>query len=168
MSRFPNWRESPRDALPQFAITARGVAKRYRGVDGSPPVQALSDVDLAVPRGEIFGLLGPNGAGKSTFINILAGLVRKSAGGVEIWGHDIDADPRLARASIGIVPQELNMDPFFTARELLDVQAGYYGVPRARRRTQELLSIMGLTSKANTRGRDLSGGQKRRLMMAKA
>jgi ABC-2 type transport system ATP-binding protein len=116
----------------------------------------------------MFGLLGPNGAGKSTTINILAGLVRKSAGTARIWRHDIDKAPRASRAAIGIVPQELNIDPFFTPRELLELQAGLYGVPKAERRTDEILSAVGLADKANAYARTLSGGMRRRLMVAKA
>ena len=119
-------------------------------------------------RGSIFGLLGPNGAGKSTFINILAGLSRKTAGTVRIWGMDIDRNPRQARAAIGVVPQELAADVFFTPREALEVQAGLYGVPQAERRTDELLAALGLTDKADAYVRQLSGGMKRRLMVAKA
>jgi ABC-2 type transport system ATP-binding protein len=131
-------------------------------------VEALKGVDLDIPAGSIFGLLGPNGAGKSTFINILAGLVRKSSGSVEIWGHDIDKARRSASASIGIVPQELVIDPFFTPRESLENQAGYYAVPKAKRRTDEILEAMGLADKAEAYTRRLSGGMRRRLMVAKA
>jgi ABC-2 type transport system ATP-binding protein len=125
-------------------------------------------VDLKVARGPIFGLLGPNGAGKSTFINILAGLTRKTGGKARIWGVDIDEHPRRARASLGVVPQELAADVFFTPREALEVQAGLYGVPRAERRTDELLAALGLSDKAKAYVRQLSGGMKRRLMVAKA
>jgi ABC-2 type transport system ATP-binding protein len=112
--------------------------------------------------------LGPNGAGKSTFINILAGLVTKSAGTVRIWGFDQDKNPRQSRAAIGVVPQELNIDPFFTPRAALEVQAGLYGVPRAERRTDEILERVGLTDKADSYARALSGGMRRRLLVAKA
>ena len=131
-------------------------------------MKALRGVDLAVPRGSIFGLLGPNGAGKSTFINILAGLTKKSSGTVKIWGRDIDERPRDARAAIGVVPQEIAADPFFTPRESLEVQAGMYAVPRKERRTDELLRALGLADKAGAYVRQLSGGMKRRLMVAKA
>ena len=145
------------------AISIADLEKTYAGGK-----RALEGVSLEVPRGGIFGLLGPNGAGKSTLINILAGLVRKSAGSVGIWGFDIEQHPRNAKASIGIVPQELVFDPFFTPRETLEIQAGLYGVPRARRRTQELLRAVRLEDKAEAYSRTLSGGMKRRLLVAKA
>jgi ABC-2 type transport system ATP-binding protein len=129
---------------------------------------ALDAVSLTIPRGSIFGLLGPNGAGKSTIINILAGLVNKTGGTARIWGFDIDANPRNARNSIGIVNQEILFDPFFTPAETLEIQAGYYGVPRAERRTMELLRAVHLEDKAKAYSRTLSGGMKRRLMVAKA
>jgi len=109
---------------PAYAIETRGLRKVYRARSGQPAKEALKGVDLAIPTGSIFGLLGPNGAGKSTFINILAGLVIKTAGAAAIWGHDIDADPMNARGAIGIVPQEINMDPFFSPGEALEIQAG--------------------------------------------
>ena len=145
------------------AISIRGLSKVYKGGK-----QALFDVDLDIPRGQIFGLLGPNGAGKSTTINILAGLVNKTAGHVDIWGFDIDRDPRNAKASIGIVPQEIVFDPFFTPRETLENQAGFYGVPKARRQTDALLRAVHLHDKADAYARSLSGGMKRRLLVAKA
>ena len=131
-------------------------------------MHALKSIDLAIPRGSFFGLLGPNGAGKSTFINILGGLVIKSGGTAKIWGHDIDADPMNARGAIGIVPQEINMDPFFTPAEALEIQAGYYGVPKSERRTEEILRAVGLWDKRDAYARTLSGGMKRRLLVAKA
>ena len=154
--------------LPDFAIEARGLTKTYPATKTTPPMQALKGIDLAIPRGSIFGLLGPNGAGKSTFINILAGLTRKSSGQVAIWGRDIDERPRDARAAIGVVPQEIAADVFFTPRESLEVQAGLYGVPKRERRTDELLAALGLADKADAYVRQLSGGMKRRLMVAKA
>ncbi len=154
--------------LPEYAIEAKGLVKTYPALRGAPQMQALKGIDLKIPRGSIFGLLGPNGAGKSTFINILAGLTKKSAGQVAIWGRDIDAHSRDARAAIGVVPQEIAADVFFTPRESLDVQAGMYGVPRKDRITDELLSALGLADKANAYVRQLSGGMKRRLMVAKA
>jgi len=155
-------------AAPEFAIETRGLNKVYRGHRGRPDMHALKDVDLAVPRGSLFGLLGPNGAGKSTFINILAGLVVKTSGQVRVWGRDLDNDARNCRAAIGVVPQELNIDPFFTPRDLLDVQAGLYGVPPGERRTEELLDRVGLADQADAYARALSGGMRRRLMVAKA
>ena len=152
----------------EYAIAARGVRKTYAGTKKSPATEALKGIDIFVRRGSIFGLLGPNGAGKSTFINILAGLVRKSAGDVTIWGFNIDKNSRQARASLGVVPQEINMDVFFTPKEGLEIQAGLYGVPKAKRRTMEILTAMGLSDKANSYVRQLSGGMKRRLLVAKA
>jgi ABC-2 type transport system ATP-binding protein len=155
-------------ALPAQAVSIRQLTKVYAASGRSPAKTALDAVDLEIPRGSLFGLLGPNGAGKSTLINILAGLVVKSAGEAAIWGIDIDAHPRQARAAIGVVPQELNIDPFFTPREMLDLHAGLYGVPKAERRTDELLAAVGLTDKADAYARTLSGGMRRRLMVAKA
>jgi ABC-2 type transport system ATP-binding protein len=154
--------------LPEFAIEAEGVVKIYPATKTSPEMHALRGIDLKIPRGSIFGLLGPNGAGKSTFINMLAGLTRKTSGTVRIWDRDIDERPRDARAAIGVVPQEISADPFFTPRESLEVQAGMYGVPAKERRTMELLNALGLGDKANAYVRQLSGGMKRRLMVAKA
>ena len=145
------------------AIAIRDLEKTYKGGK-----RALQGVTLDVPRGEIFGLLGPNGAGKSTMINILAGLVNKTGGSAEIWGFDIDRHPRNAKASIGIVPQEIVFDPFFTPSETLEIQAGLYGVPKHRRRTAELLRAVHLEDKAKAYSRTLSGGMKRRLLVAKA
>ncbi len=145
------------------AIRIDALEKTYAGGK-----RALDRVSLDIPRGGIFGLLGPNGAGKSTLINILAGLVRKTGGSAEIWGFDIDRHPRNAKASIGIVPQEILFDPFFSPRESLEMQAGLYGVPRARRNTDELLRAVRLEDKADAYARTLSGGMKRRLLVAKA
>jgi ABC-2 type transport system ATP-binding protein len=145
------------------AIAIRDLQKTYKGGK-----RALDGVSIDVPRGEIFGLLGPNGAGKSTMINILAGLVNKTAGTASIWGFDIDRHPRNAKASIGIVPQEILFDPFFTPAETLEMQAGLYGVPKSRRRTAELLRAVHLADKADAYSRTLSGGMKRRLLVAKA
>lgn len=154
--------------LPHYAIEAKSLVKTYPPFRGAPEMQALKNIDLRIPRGSIFGLLGPNGAGKSTFINILAGLTKKTSGKVAIWGRDIDADPRNARAAIGVVPQEIAADVFFTPRESLNVQAGMYGVPPKERITDELLAALGLADKAGAYVRQLSGGMKRRLMVAKA
>ncbi len=145
------------------AISIHNLCKTYTGGK-----RALDDVSIDVPRGQIFGLLGPNGAGKSTLINILAGLVNKTSGTASIWGFDIDKHPRNAKASIGIVNQEILFDPFFTPFETLEIQAGLYGVPKAKRRTMELLRAVHLEDKANAYARTLSGGMKRRLMVAKA
>ena len=153
--------------LPRQAIEIYGLRKVYRQRNGRS-VEALKGIDLAIPRGVIFGLLGPNGAGKSTLINILAGLARKTEGRVVVWGVDLDQDPRGVRASIGVVPQELIVDPFFTPREALDIQAGYYGVPRAERRTEAVLQAVGLLDQAEADARSLSGGMRRRLLIAKA
>ncbi|RST29807.1 ABC transporter ATP-binding protein [Sphingomonas ginkgonis] len=149
------------------AIRIEGLGKTYTS-KGAPVKRALDDINLEIPRGRIFGLLGPNGAGKSTMINIMAGLVMKTEGKVSIWGFDIDQHPRNAKLSIGIVPQEILFDPFFTPREALEIQAGLYGVPKAERQSDALLAAMHLTDKANAYARTLSGGMKRRLLVAKA
>ena len=154
-------------APPAHAIALSGLSKVYGGQQAAA-TPALDNVDLVIPRGALYGLLGPNGAGKSTLINILAGLVLKSAGKAAIWGIDIDAQPRQARAAIGVVPQELNIDPFFTPREMLDMHAGFYGVPKRERRTDEILAAVGLSDKATAYARTLSGGMRRRLLVAKA
>ncbi|MFV0625583.1 ABC transporter ATP-binding protein [Sphingomonas sp. ac-8] len=149
--------------MTQAAIAIRDLCKTYEGGK-----RALDGVSFEVPRGQIFGLLGPNGAGKSTLINTLAGLVRKTSGSAEIWGFDIDRHPRNAKASIGIVNQEITFDPFFTPSETLEIQAGLYGIAKTRRRTMELLRAVHLEDKADAYARSLSGGMKRRLMVAKA
>jgi ABC-2 type transport system ATP-binding protein len=145
------------------AIQITDLKKVYAGGK-----QALSGVTFDVPRGQIFGLLGPNGAGKSTLINILSGMVMKTSGSARVWGFDIDDHPRNAKASIGIVPQEILFDPFFTPFEALELQAGLYGVPKAKRRSMELLRAVHLDDKAHAYARTLSGGMKRRLLVAKA
>jgi ABC-2 type transport system ATP-binding protein len=147
----------------QSAISVRNLEKTYAGGK-----RALTGISLEIPRGSIFGLLGPNGAGKSTLINILAGLVNKTSGTASIWGFDIDEHPRNAKASIGIVPQEILFDSFFTPFETLELQAGLYGVPPKRRRTMEILRAVRLDDKAHAYSRTLSGGMKRRLLVAKA
>ena len=154
--------------VPDYAIETVGLSKTYAARGAALPVEALKDVSLRVPQGSFFGLLGPNGAGKSTLINILAGLVIKTSGEARIWDHDIERDMRLARLSIGVVPQELNIDPYFTPRELLEVQAGFYGVKKSERRTAEVLDAVGLADKADAYARSLSGGMRRRLLVAKA
>ena len=148
---------------PDAAIRIESLSKTYAGGK-----LALDGVSFEVPRGQIFGLLGPNGAGKSTLINILAGLVMKTGGKAVIWGFDIDDHPRNAKRSIGVVPQEIIFDPFFTPRETLEIQAGLYGIPASERRSDALLAAMHLTDKANAYSRTLSGGMKRRLLVAKA
>src|SRR5438045_4981340 len=157
----------PRRKMDEPAIRIESLSKTY-AAKGIPPKQALNDVSFDVPRGQIFGLLGPNGAGKSTLINILAGLVAKTGGSVNIWGFDIDEHPRNAKRSIGVVPQEIIFDPFFTPRETLEIQAGLYGIAPADRMSDELLAAMHLTDKAHAYARTLSGGMKRRLLVAKA
>ncbi len=154
--------------MSEDAIRLETVRKTYRGRKGQPEKQALKGIDLSVPRGSVFGLLGPNGAGKSTLINILAGLVLKTSGKVSIWGFDQDENPRQSRASIGVMPQELNLDPFFTPRGALEVQAGLYGVPKSDRYSDEILRMIGLEDKAEAYARTLSGGMRRRLLLGKA
>jgi ABC-2 type transport system ATP-binding protein len=156
------------DALPAFAVELKGLTKIYARTGKWAAPKALDAVDLEIPRGSIFGLLGPNGAGKSTLINILAGLVTKTSGTVRIWNIDIDREPRQSRAAIGIVPQEITLDFFFTPRELLEMQAGFYGVPKRERRTADILEMVSLIDKADVSARTLSGGMRRRLMVAKA
>ena len=154
--------------MSQNAIELRGLKKTYDSNKKSDSKIALSGIDLDIPRGTIFGLLGPNGAGKSTLINILAGLVKKSSGTVKVWGFDQDENPRQSRAAIGVMPQELNLDPFFTPGASLDMQAGLYGIPRSQRKTHEILRLIGLEDKANSYSRNLSGGMRRRLLLGKA
>jgi len=134
----------------------------------SNPTPALLNLNLDVKEGEIFGLLGPNGAGKTTFLNILAGTVIKTSGEINVWGFDLDKNPRQVRASIGIVPQEMNLDPFFSPRKILELQAGLYGIKKNDRITDTILKLVSLDKQANSYARSLSGGMKRRLLMAKA
>jgi len=150
------------------AIEVKNLRKTYAKSKKAPAKEALKSVDLSIPRGSIFGLLGPNGAGKSTLINILSGMVNKTSGTAKICGYDIDSQTRQARASIGIVPQEIAMDVFFTPYQALELQAGYYGVPKAERRSEEILAALGLSDKRDAYVRQLSGGMKRRLLIAKA
>jgi ABC-2 type transport system ATP-binding protein len=150
------------------AIRIRDLQKVYAAAGAAPAKHALNGVSFDVPQGQIFGLLGPNGAGKSTLINILAGLVMKTGGSAEIWGFDIDKDIRNAKRSIGIVPQEVVFDPFFTPFEVLENQAGLYGVAKALRRSEALLREVHLADKRDAYARTLSGGMKRRLLIAKA
>ena len=145
-------------------VGVKNLTKKYRGSSS----YALDHIDLSINQGSIFGLLGPNGAGKSTFINILAGLVNKSFGSVSVCGVDLDTDPKTVRGNLGIVPQEIIIDPFFTPMEIMDIQAGMYAVEKTKIRNNEILDILGLKDKANAYARSLSGGMKRRLMVAKA
>jgi len=165
---MPPVTEIPSAGDAEDAVVVTALRKVYPGSRGEAPKEALTGIDLRIPRGSIFGLLGPNGAGKSTLINILAGLVNKTSGTATIWGYDIDRAVRGARAAIGVVPQELVIDPFFTPRETLDFQAGLYGVPGRERRTEAILDSVGLLEKADAYARSLSGGMRRRLMIAKA
>ena len=150
-----------------IALEIKNVGKTYKLQDGNS-LKALDNITFNVKQGEIFGLLGPNGAGKSTLINILGGTVIKSNGLVNVWGFDLDLNPRQVRASIGIVPQEVNVDPFFTPKKLLDIQAGMYGVAKKDRITDKILELTSLTDKADSYMRSLSGGMRRRLLLAKA
>ncbi len=134
----------------------------------SNKIKALNDLNLEVKEGEIFGLLGPNGAGKTTFLNILAGTVIKNSGKVNVWGYDLDRNPRQVRSSIGIVPQEVNLDAFFSPKKLLELQAGLYGIKKKERITDTILKLVSLEKQANAYARSLSGGMKRRLLIAKA
>ena len=148
-------------------LHVKNLSKTYFK-DSAKSIVALNNLNLEVKEGEIFGLLGPNGAGKSTFINILSGTTMKSSGDVNVWGFDIDKNPRQVRASIGIVPQEINVDPFFTPRKLLELQAGMYGIRKKDRITDTILKLVSLESQSKSYTRSLSGGMKRRLMVAKA
>lgn len=156
------------DTAPDNAVEIRNLCKTYKAQGRGGEKQALDNLNLDIPRGSFFGLLGPNGAGKSTLINILAGLVTKTSGTARIWDYDITDAPRRAKRAIGVVPQELNIDPYFSPREALEVQAGLYGVPKHLRRTEEILDAVGLIDKAEAYARTLSGGMRRRLLVAKA
>ena len=149
------------------AVSVNRLTKIY-AKNSTNSVVALNELNLEVKEGEIFGLLGPNGAGKTTFINILAGTVIKTKGSVNVWGFDVDKNPRQVRASIGIVPQEVNLDAFFSPRKLLELQAGLYGVPKKNRITDTILKMVSLEKQAENYSRSLSGGMKRRLLIAKA
>ena len=154
--------------MSDFAIEIKNLNKIYKKSKKSPAKEALKSVNLQIKKGSFFGLLGPNGAGKSTIINSLAGLVKKTAGEIKICGIDIDKDPQLAKFKIGIVPQELVIDPFFNVRETLEIYAGYYGIRPQNRRTDEIIEALGLKDKAKATPRSLSGGMRRRLLVAKA
>jgi len=147
-------------------LSVRNLNKIYKRKKNS--INALNNLNLEVKEGEIFGLLGPNGAGKTTFINILGGTVVKTSGKVDVWDFDLDINPRQVRASVGIVPQEVNLDPFFSPRKSLEFQAGLYGVKKDDRITEDILKLVSLESHADSYARSLSGGMKRRLLMAKA
>tara|TARA_B100001123_G_C15314760_1_gene1025712 strand:+ start:1125 stop:2060 length:936 start_codon:yes stop_codon:yes gene_type:complete len=149
-----------------YSIEANNVNKTFSRKDSK--IEALRDFKIKIKKGSIHGLLGPNGAGKSTFINILGGLVKKNTGNIKICGIDIDKNLKLAKFKIGIVPQELNIDPFFTPFELLELQAGLYGISKKNRKTEEILNNVGLLDKRNAYARTLSGGMRRRLLVAKA
>ena len=149
------------------ALKVENLTKIYSG-KSSTKIKALNNLNLEVKEGEIFGLLGPNGAGKTTFLNILAGTVIKNSGSVNVWGYDLDQNPRQVRASIGIVPQEVNLDAFFSPKALLELQAGLYGIPKKDRITDTILKLVSLEKQANSYARSVSGGMKRRLLIAKA
>ena len=151
----------------QTAISVKNLNKIY-GKNSSSEKVALENINLSIPKGSIFGLLGPNGAGKSTFINILADLVKKTSGEINVLGVDQEKDLRKVKSSMGIVPQELNIDPFFTPYELLEIQAGLYGVSRKNRKTNQILEMLSLSDKSQAYARTLSGGMRRRLLIAKA
>jgi len=149
------------------ALKVEKLTKIY-SKKSSNKILALNNLNLEVKEGEIFGLLGPNGAGKTTFLNILAGTVIKNSGNVNVWGYDLDKNPRQVRSSIGIVPQEVVLDPFFSPKKLLELQAGLYGIPKNDRITDSILKLVSLEKQANAYARSLSGGMKRRLLIAKA
>lgn len=154
--------------MTEFAIEIKNLNKTYKKSKKSPAKEALRDVNLQIKKGSFFGLLGPNGAGKSTIINIMAGLVNKTSGMVKISGIDIDENQKASKFKIGIVPQELIIDPFFNVRETLEIYAGYFGIRKSERRTDEIIEALGLKDKALATPRSLSGGMRRRLLVAKA
>ena len=152
----------------KYALTVENLTKVYSNSKNKKENRALNDLNFKVRQGEVFGLLGPNGAGKTTFLNILGGTVSKTEGDINVWGFDIDKNPRQVKASIGIVPQEVNLDAFFSPRKLLELQAGLYGITKKDRITDLILKMVALEKKANAYSRSLSGGMKRRLLIAKA
>jgi len=154
--------------MAEIAIEIKDLCKTYQKSKKSPEKIALKSINLEIRKGSFFGLLGPNGAGKSTIINTLAGLVKKTSGSVKIGGIDLEQDPQAAKFKIGIVPQELIIDPFFNVRETLEIYAGYYGIKKSQRRTDEIIEALGLKDKAKSAPRSLSGGMRRRLLVAKA
>jgi len=152
----------------KFALSVENLTKIYSNTKSGKSNKALNELNFEVRQGEVFGLLGPNGAGKTTFLSILGGTVVKTSGKVNVWGFDLDKNPRQVRASVGIVPQEVNLDAFFTPKQLLDLQAGLYGIAKKDRITNLILKLVALEDKANAYSRNLSGGMKRRLLIAKA
>ena len=152
----------------KFALSVENLTKIYSNTKSRKPNKALNELNFEVRQGEVFGLLGPNGAGKTTFLSILGGTVVKTSGKVNVWGFDLDKNPRQVRASVGIVPQEINLDAFFSPKQLLDLQAGLYGIAKKDRITNLILKMVALEDKANAYSRNLSGGMKRRLLIAKA
>ena len=152
----------------KFALTVENLTKVYSSSKSQKHNKALNELSFEVRQGEVFGLLGPNGAGKTTFLSILGGTVIKTSGRVNVWGFDLDNNPRQVRASVGIVPQEVNLDAFFSPKKLLDLQAGLYGITKENRITDLILKMVSLEGKANAYSRSLSGGMKRRLLIAKA
>ena len=152
----------------KFALTVENLTKVYSSSKSKKHNKALNELSFEVRQGEVFGLLGPNGAGKTTFLSILGGTVVKTSGKVNVWGFDLDSNPRQVRASVGIVPQEVNLDAFFSPEKLLDLQAGLYGITKENRITDLILKMVSLEGKANAYSRSLSGGMKRRLLIAKA
>ena len=152
----------------KFALTVENLTKIYLNSKTEKQNKALNEISFGVEQGEVFGLLGPNGAGKTTFLSILGGTVVKTSGKVSVWGFDLDKNPRQVKASVGIVPQEINLDAFFSPKQLLELQAGLYGIAKKDRITDLILKMVALEDKANAYSRNLSGGMKRRLLIAKA
>ena len=154
--------------MDKYALTVENLTKIYSDSKNKKENKALNDLNFQVRQGEVFGLLGPNGAGKTTFLSILGGIVSKTNGKINVWGFDIDKNPRQVKASIGIVPQEVNLDAFFSPKKLLELQAGLYGITKKNRITDLILKMVALENKAHAYSRSLSGGMKRRLLIAKA
>ncbi len=154
--------------MSKFALTVENLTKIYLNSKNKKQIKALNELNFQVRQGEVFGLLGPNGAGKTTFLSILGGTVSKTSGKVNVWGFDLDQNPRQVKASLGIVPQEVNLDAFFSPKNLLELQAGLYGIAKKERITDLILKLVALEDKANAYSRSLSGGMKRRLLIAKA